>query len=189
MNLKELIRSNRSYRRFDGCYPILHSTLLELVDLTRYTSSARNAQPLRYFLSSEKEMNDLIFPHLAWAGYLKSWDGPSEQERPTAYIIIVEEIALSGTFTPFDAGLVCQSILLGATEWGLGGCIIASVKKEKLRNIIQLDPAYEILLVIALGKPMETVVIDEMTDNNFKYWRDEENIHHVPKRNLEDIVL
>lgn len=184
-----LIRNNRSYRRFDANYVIDRQTLLELVDLTRYTSSARNAQPLRYFLSAEKEMNDMIFPTLAWAGYLKDWDGPSHQERPTAYIVVTADTELKGSFTMFDAGLATQSILLGAVDNGLGGCIIGAVKKEKLSEIIGLKKSLEVICVVALGKPDETVVIEEMTTDDFKYWRDEKEIHHVPKRNLKDILL
>ncbi len=189
MDIQTLIHTNRSYRRFDATHVIDKQTLLELVDLTRYTPSARNAQPLRYFVSYEKTMNDLIFPTLAWAGYLRDWDGPSEQERPTAYIVIAVDSPQKDQFTLYDTGLATQSILLGAVEKGLGGCIIGSAKKEKLSKIIGLSESMEILGVIALGKPAETVVVEEMVDNDFKYWRDQEGIHHVPKRKLEDILL
>lgn len=189
MDLHTLIQKNRSYRRFDASHIISRQTLLELVDLTRYTSSARNAQPLRYFLSEEKELNDLIFPTLAWAGYLKDWDGPVEAERPTAYIVIAIESASKGSFTMFDAGLATQSILLGAVNKGLGGCIIGSIKKEKLSEIINLNESLEIIGVIALGKPVETVIIEEMKNEDIKYWRDEEGKHHVPKRNLNDTLI
>ncbi len=189
MNPESLIRINRSYRRFDANHPVDRSTLLELIDLTRYTSSARNAQPLRYFLSCEKEMNDLIFPNLAWAGYLKNWEGPEKQERPTAYIVLLEEIALKSTYTLFDAGLATQSILLGAANQGLGGCIIGAVKREKLREIIHLDESFDIVAVIALGKPAEIVMIEEMQNDDFKYWRDAGGVHHVPKRKLDNIIV
>ncbi len=189
MNLQELIRNNRSYRRFDASYVINKQTLLEMVDLTRYVSSARNAQPLRYYLSNEKEMNESIFSTLAWAGYLKDWDGPAETERPAAYIVITVEKDLNSSFTLFDAGLATQTILLKAVEKGLGGCIVGAVKKEKLREIIDLDQQFEIVCVLAIGKPAETVVIESMKNGDFKYWRDEEGVHHVPKRELNELIL
>jgi len=188
MNLQSLIQNNRSYRRFDANTNISEQILLELIDLTRYTSSARNAQPLRYIISNEKEKNDLIFPTLAWAGYLNDWDGPKESERPVAYIIVLAETELKGSFTLFDAGLATQSILLGAVERGFGGCIIGAVNKEKLREILDLENSLEIVCVIALGKPAEKVVVEEMKNNDFKYWRDDKGTHHVPKRSLNDIL-
>ena len=64
--LKELVRKNRSYRRFDESRSVSREALLEMIDAARFSASARNAQPLKYFLSYSKEMNDRIFPCLAW---------------------------------------------------------------------------------------------------------------------------
>lgn len=189
MNIRTLLERNRSYRRFDPSVTISSEQLRRWTDLTRYAASARNMQPLRYVLSSEKELNDRIFPLTAWAGYLKDWPGPAEDERPAAYIIMCKETALADAHTLFDAGLAAQSILLGATEEGFGGCIIGAVNRSKLREVLNLPEAYEILYVIALGKPAETVVIEELADNDIKYWRDENSVHHVPKRKLNDLIL
>lgn len=189
MDIRSLIKNNRSYRRFDGSYEIKEKILFDLVDLVRYTSSSKNIQPLRFFLSADKPTNEEIFNTLAWAGYLKDWDGPSENERPSAYIVVVVENEMKDPYTLFNAGLAVQSILLGAVDKGLGGCIIGAVKKDKLKKIIHLNDKYEIICVIALGKPVEKVVIENMKDNDVKYWRDPQGTHHVPKRKLEDIVL
>ena len=125
----------------------------------------------------------------AWAGYLKDWDGPAEGERPAAYIVILGDKDISPSFG-CDHGIAAQSILLGATERGLGGCMIGSVKKQGLREALEIPPGYEILLVIALGKPKETVVIEAVgPDGDIKYWRDDEDVHHVPKRALDDMIL
>lgn len=189
MDIQTLLEKNRSYRRFDRSETISSDQLTELINLTRYTASARNMQPLRYIISTEKEMNDKIFPLTAWAGYLKDWPGPAENERPVAYIIMCKEIALADAHTLFDAGLAAQAILLGAVEKGWGGCIIGAINKPKLKDLFRLTDAYEVLYVIALGKPAEKVVIEDLTDNNIKYWRDEDCVHHVPKRKITDLIL
>ena len=187
--IKDLVVKNRSYRRFDQGLVIPMETLRELVDLARLSGSAGNKQPLKYLLSCDPPKNALIFAHLAWAGYLKEWPGPSEGERPTAYIIMLGDKEISQSFD-FDNGIAAQSILLGAAEKGLGGCMIASIQRTKLREKLNIPERYEILLVIALGRPVETVILEMIKpDEDIKYWRDNEGRHHVPKRSLEDIVL
>ncbi|MCX6259121.1 MAG: nitroreductase family protein, partial [Bacteroidia bacterium] len=135
----------------------------------------------------EPGKNTGIFDTLSWAGYLKDWNGPSQGERPSAYIIITGDTRLTVNFS-CDQGIVAQTILLAATEKGLGGCIIATIDRAKLSAFLNIPQYYEILLVIALGKPTEKVVIEEFSDD-VKYWRDENQVHHVPKRRLEDLIL
>jgi len=187
--IRDLILKNRSYRRFYQDVDIKLETLRELVDLARLSASARNAQPLKYILSCEPQGNSLIFPYLAWAGYIKGWSGPCEEERPSAYIIILGDTEIRRSFS-CDHGVAAQSIMLGATEKGLGGCIIASIEREGLRKALEIPPRYEILLVLALGQPKETVVIETIgPSGDTKYWRDSKGVHHVPKRPLNDIII
>jgi nitroreductase len=187
--IRDLIIKNRSYRRFFQDVAIERQTLQELVDLARLSPSGANLQPLKYILSCDPEKNALIFPHLAWAGYLKDWPGPSEGEKPSAYIIILGDTQIKDA-VGCDHGIAAQSILLGATEKGLGGCTIASIEKDGLRKALDVPSQYEILLVLALGKPREKVVIEAVDQSgDIKYWRDAEEVHHVPKRPLDDIII
>ncbi len=187
--IRELIVKNRSYRRFCQEVRISREVLEELIDLARLSSSASNLQPLKYIMAYEEDKNNLIFPHLRWAGYLKDWDGPKEGEKPSAYIVILGDKDISRNCY-CDHGIACQSVLLGACEKGLGGCIFSTIDKEGLRNVLKIQGRYEILLVIALGKPKETVVLEEVKDSqSIKYWRDGNEVHHVPKRRIQDIVL
>jgi nitroreductase len=186
--IRELIAKNRSYRRFYEDANIDLHTLKSLVDLARMSPSTRNLQPLKYIISNGMETNKKIFTTLAWAGYLKDWNGPVEGERPSAYIVVVVDKNITQGKPEHDEGIAAQSILLGAVEQGLGGCIIASVKRQELAEILNIDGQYEIALVIALGKPKEKVVITEVKDNDIKYFRDENTVHYVPKRSIDDIV-
>src|SRR5664280_165146 len=187
--MKDLVLKNRSYRRFYEDFAVDEQTLRDLVDLARLSASAANKQPLRYILSCTPEKNDLIFPMLAWAAYLKDWNGPSAGEHPSAYIVVLADKEISTNFN-WDAGICAQSILLGAAERGLGGCIIANVNKLSLRQALSIPDKYEIVFVLALGKPKEHVVIEPVpADGDIKYWRDAEETHHVPKRSLEDLII
>ena len=190
MPVKDLVRKNRSYRRFDESVRVPADTLRELVDLARLSASAANLQPLKFVLANTPEETAAVFPHLAWAGYLPDWPGPSEGERPAAYVIIVGDKGINSAMGGCDKGIAAQSILLGATEKGLGGCMIGAIKRDGLRQALALPDGYEVVLVIALGQPNETVVIDPVgEDGSIKYWRDENDVHHVPKRSLDELIL
>jgi nitroreductase len=159
--IRDLIIKNRSVRRFYEAYHISMETLEELVDLARLSPSAGNLQPLKYILSNNPERNEQIFSCLSWAAYLKDWPGPEKGERPSAYIIIMGDRGITQSFH-CDHGIAAQSILLGARAMGLAGCIIGSINRSRLREILSLPEQYEILLVIAIGKPKEEVVIEEV---------------------------
>ena len=164
-------------------------TLEELVDLARHSACGANLQSLKYILSCDPQANESIFRRLGWAAYLKDWKGPPEGEKPEAYIVLVGDTSIHNNFF-CDHGIACQSMLLGAVEKGLGGCILASINRDGLRRELSIDDKLEIMLVLALGRPLEEVTLDYIeTGEDIKYWRDENGVHHVPKRPLEEIIV
>ena len=185
---KALVVKTRAVRRFDQAHRVKRADLLDLVNLARLSASGGNLQPLKFSLSCDPQRNARIFPCLAWAGYLKAWGGPVEGERPAAYIIILGDTTIRREFG-CDHGIAAQSIMLGATAKGLGGCIIGSIQRERLRGVLAIPVKYEILLVLALGRPIEKVILEAVQDGDIKYWRDAKGRHHVPKRSLREIVL
>ena len=188
-NFRDLVLKTRSYRRFDESFAIERATLENLMGLARCTASAGNRQPLKYILSVDPETNARIFPCLAWAGYLKDWDGPGPGERPSAYIVILVDKRI-GENIWCDDGIVAQTILLGAVEMGLGGCMIGAINKDKLKKELEIPDHFKIQLVLTLGKPTETVVIEDLEPGgDIKYWRDDDDVHHVPKRTLEELIV
>lgn len=186
--ISDLVLKNRSYRRFDTMCRVSREVLTELVNLARLCPSGRNLQALKFMIVEDYERCELLFPCLAWAGYLSDWDGPVEQERPAAYIAVLGDRNLGSRFD-IDLGICAQTILLGAVEQGLGGCMIASIRQDLLRRQFSIPDDLEILMVLALGKPVETVVIEPVENGNIRYWRDQEQIHHVPKRSMDEILL
>jgi len=189
MNFEQLIVRNRSYRRYDQSQVVGADTLRDLVDIARRTPSAANRQPLKYVLIDDPAGCARLFAHLAWAGALKDWPGPAEGERPAAYVIILcdTEIAKSPTC---DHGIAAQSMLLAAVERGLGGCMLGAINREGIRQDFNIPDRYEILLVVSLGVPAETCVLEEMKAGaGVDYYRDAQDVHHVPKRPLDEIIL
>jgi nitroreductase len=186
--IKDMIKKNRSFRRYYQNEAIKVEKLRDLVDLARHSASGGNFQSLKYILSCDSKTNETIFKRLGWAAYLKGWPGPSEGERPSAYIVILGDASIHKEFY-CDHGIACQSMLLGAVEAGLGGCILASINREGLRKDLAIDDQLQILLVLALGKPKEEVKIEYIErGGDIKYWRDEKQVHHVPKRPLDEII-
>ena len=187
--ISELVKANRSCRRFYEDHQVELKTLEELVDLARLSASAANLQPLKYILACQPDVNAEIFSCLAWAGYLKDWPGPEAGERPSGYIVILGDTTISKEFG-VDHGIAGQSMLLGAREKGLAGCMIASINRKDLRPMLNIESHLKILLVLAIGKPKEEVVIESVgPDGSILYWRDAEAVHHLPKRALTDIIV
>lgn len=188
--LKELVEQCRSYRRFYENEPISTEVLKELVNLARISPTGGNAQPLKFKLTNTPEENGKVFETLGWAAALPDWAGPEEGERPSAYITILCDLSI-GKNKLQDNGIASHVIMLGAVEKGLGGCIIATVNRKKLAENLNIDTErYSIDLVLALGKPKETVVMVPVEqDGSTKYYRDSEGVHYVPKRSLEDIII
>lgn len=188
--LKKLVMKNRSYRRFNEEYEIKKELLTEFIDIARHCPSAANLQPIKYIISNEKDMNEKIFSTLAWAGYLKDWQGPIEGERPSAYIIMLADKNINTSYVKYDLGINAQTILLAATEKNLGGCMIAGIRREDLKEQLNVGNDYDVLLVIALGKPKEEIIIEYIDpDANILYYRDPDGKHHVPKRKLDQIII
>lgn len=187
--LKEIVMKSRSIRRFDESAAIGRSTLKELVDTVRCCPSGGNKQPLRYLLVNDRRVNELVFPCISWAGHLKDWPGPGPGQRPAAYVIILGDTTVSATFG-VDHGIAAQTLMLAAAERGLGGCIIGAMNRNRLREVLAVDPRYELLLMVAVGAPAETVVVDTIdAADDTRYFRDTDGTHHVPKVRTEQLMI
>jgi nitroreductase len=187
--LHDLVRKNRSYRRFDPKTAVPMRTLEDLVGLARLCPSAANKQPVRFILCNAPADNDAIFDCLKWAAYLTNWAGPGPEERPAAYILMLNT-ARDWNFASFDLGIMAQTMLLGAVERGLGGCMVGALDRGRLGAHFELPADMEVSLVLALGRPVENVrIVDLPADGSIRYWRDEADVHHVPKRCLDELIL
>ncbi|TYB32000.1 MAG: nitroreductase family protein [Candidatus Mcinerneyibacterium aminivorans] len=186
--IEDLIKKNRSYRRFKQNEKVDFQTLKNLVKLARCSASGMNKQPIKFYLANDKKTNNKIFPALSWAGSLKNWEGPEKGERPAAYIILLGDKNIRKSFG-VDHGIMAQSILLGAVEKGYGGCMLGAIDRNLLRENLDIKDDYEILLVLALGKPAEKVILENAIDGNVTYYRDKKDNHHVPKRPIDELIV
>ena len=188
---RELLKSDRTVRRFKGDVEVSRESLAQIVELARYCASGRNAQPLRYVVVDEKEMREKIYPLLKWAGYYKDWDGPEPGERPSAYLVQCLDTHY-GADCLCDDGLQLQAMTLGLTTLGLGGCIIKAFDPVGLASVLHLDARYKPRYVLAVGVPVEEIRLENMDGSeeaDFKYYRTPDGVHHVPKRPLSELIL
>lgn len=190
--LRDLVLNNRSYRTFDESDPVTREMLLEWVDIARLTPSAVNAQPLKYRLVDTKEGVEKVLPHTAWAGALKDITLPPEGKHPTAFVVICHDTTVreNPASSEKDVGIAAMTLLLSATEAGYGGCMIGAFNRDRVGEVLRIPEKYVPVLLIALGKPDELVFLTEPKDkDNVIYYRDDHNLHFVPKRKLEDILI
>jgi nitroreductase len=185
-----LVEKNRSYRKFHEEVEVSQETLKELVNLARLSGCGMNMQSLRYMLITVKADREKVYPYIKWAAFLKDWGGPKEGQRPSAFILLLKDTGKNSFVVQTDMGIACQSILLGAVEKGLGGCIIGALDKDKLKDAFSIREDLELQYAIAIGKPDQNVIIDDIElGQDTKYWADKDGNHHVPKIRLEDIII
>ena len=190
--LKELLRKNRSYRGYNENRPVTREELTRLVECARLCPSSVNAQPLKYRLVWQKEEVARLQEKTNWAKALTSITLPHPGMCPTAFIVICQDTGIDTSLQRYqkDVGIVAQTMLLGAVEMGLGGCMIGNFNAGGVRQVLALPEAMAPLLVVAIGEPAETVVLTEVgPDGSVQYYRDENDVHYVPKRALEDILI
>ena len=188
MEFKDIVKKNRSFRRFFQDREVSEETLTGLIDLARMTPSGRNMQPLKYAIINTPEACEKIFPLLAWAGYLTDWQGPEPGDQPAAYIVMCNDNSLAEA-TQWDQGISAQTIMLGAVDAGYGGCIIGSFRKKELSELLRLPENLNPVLVLALGVPKEVVILTDVHEGDIKYYRDQGGTHFVPKRSLDEILM
>jgi len=185
MDVYDAVISRRSIRRFQQ-KPITIELLKKFVNAARLAPSAANLQPLEFFIVTEKELCAKVFKTIGWAGYIKPKWTPNENERPVAYIIILNKDP-SKDWNIRDSSLSAENIVLTAESEDIGSCILLNINKEEIKEILKLPGNILIDSVIALGYKAEKSVIQDYVDS-INYWRDENEVLHVPKRKLEDIV-
>ena len=185
--IKDTIKKNRSYRRFFAERSVDTDTLVDIVDEARLCASGANKQRLRVAIISDEAGKDSLFSTLKFAGYLTDWKGPSESERPAAYYVICSESELDSLLA-IDLGIFAQTLLLSATERGLGGCMFRSYNAGKVSEIVAVE-GMKPHLVIALGYPSEKVECVDVRDGDIKYYRGDDDVHYVPKLSAEELIL
>lgn len=189
--IRDLVEKSRSYRVFDESYKLKRKDLVELIDLARFSPCGKNSQYLRFIPIYNEDILNKIYPYLTWAAYLKDWNGPTKGERPTGIILIVsKEGTLTDPILSCDMGIASQSIMLGAVEKNLGGCMIRALNRKRITQILNLSKDYTIHIALAIGKPAQKIIIEDIyEDDDIKYWMDNDKTHHVPKIVINDLII
>ena len=190
--IKDLVIKSRSYRGYDESRKVSREVLLELVDCARFAPSSVNGQPFRYLLVYEKEKVDRLQALTGWARALPDMNLPHPGKCPTAFIVICQNTEWDDNLNRYlrDVGAVAQTMLLAATEAGLGGIMIGNFSPDKVSRAMNLPETIVPMLIVAIGKPDEKIVLTEIGNGeSTKYYRDSQDTHYFPKRKLEDIVL
>lgn len=185
MKVYDAIISRRSIRRFQQ-KPIDLEVIKKCVNAGRLAPSAANLQPLEYIIVIDKTLRALLFEALHWAAYIQPKWTPKETERPTAYIVVL----VKDTQNPYyerDVGFATENIVLAAEGEGLGSCILCNIERTKIQELCNIPLTLAVDSVIALGHKAEKSVVEDLKDS-VKYWRDEKDVLHVPKRKLDDII-
>jgi nitroreductase len=183
----DIMVQRRSIRRFKQT-PIPLEFLQKMVSVARVAPSAANLQPLEYIVIHDAHVCDQLFPTMNWAAYLSPKWSPPQGERPVAYILIVSNTEIAhASFVKYDVGLAAENIMIAAEAEDVGSCMLCSFHHEEVRNLLQIPPKYALEALIALGYKQEQPEMVPLEDS-IKYWRDDKDVLHVPKRPMNDII-
>lgn len=183
--LRRLLQHNRSYRGYDNSFVVREDQLRRIIEVATLCPSARNQQVLR-FRPVLKDESDKVLSHIRLGGALPELHLPFPGSEPNAFVVICSTVEES-KYVDMDLGIVAQSMLLQATEIGLGGICIGAFDHEPIKEALNL--AYEPLLVLAIGRPKESIELVECHEgDSLTYYRNND-IHYVPKLSLDDLIL
>ncbi len=184
----DIFRKRRTIRRYKQ-KPITKEQIEDLIDCARLAPSAANLQPLKYIAVNDETLIKNALKYLHWAGYVRPHRDPSENTKPTALILVCHDKKISNSgYVAYDVGAAVQTILLSATDKGLGACWLGAIDKEPLRELFDIPLNWQLHCVIALGWPDESPVVEEAKNGDIRYYLDENDQLYVPKRNLLDVM-
>lgn len=188
MSVFETIYKRRTIRNFKQDI-VSEEKLKKLVDAARIAPQGANLQPLKYVIINDKKLLEPIFETIAWANYIRPAADPKDGQKPVAYILILVDSEIKREGFDIDAGAAVENLLLTAVEEGLGTAWLGAIDRKKIKQLLDIPDKYILHTLVALGYPGESPVIEDEKDNSIKYYKDENNVLHVPKRKLEDIVF
>lgn len=186
------VKKARSHRGFRRERKVRREELRYLVECARFTPSARNGQVLKYYLANEEETVASILALTRWAGALPELKLPREGAEPQAFVVICLDKNLTDSPAAFqrDVGIVAQTMFLAAEELGLNGCMIGSFEAGKLKTLLGLPENLAPQLLLALGEGTDNIVVTDVgPDGKINYFRDDKDVHYVPKRTLESLII
>jgi nitroreductase len=186
MECFESIKGRRSIRKFTR-EPVHKEDLLKLIELGSLAASGMNVQPIKYIVATGKKADE-IFPHTRWAGYLKGQGSPAFDERPSAFILVLNDNSLRKSGYELDAGAAVQNILVAAHAMGIGTCWLGAIDYDDISSLVGLTEGYKLISAIAVGYPAQKS-ISEASEGDIRYYLDEEEVLHVPKRSIDEIIL
>lgn len=191
MELMELLKTRRTYRRFDQTKKIPDEAVDDIVRAQQYASCGNNRQPLHYIVVRDEVLVEEIFKITKWAASLPAKQGqPKDGEHPTMFIAVLEDNALKNAVTGVDAGLAISNMTLAAWSHGVGSCIIANVNKDELRKILDIGDEYTVNCVVAFGYPTHKSIIKEAdSGEKLSYYINEDGDYVVPRKKIEDMVV
>ncbi|MCJ7586979.1 MAG: nitroreductase family protein [Candidatus Aminicenantes bacterium] len=186
MNLYDVILSRRSIRQFKAD-SLAREALVRIVEAGRLAPSAANLQPLEFMIVDDRDICPKFFPCLKWAAYIAPQGNPRPGQEPAAYVVVLVNTAVREKMFEYDVGAAVENMILTALADGIGSCWLISIDREKAAQILGVPEGFRIDSVLALGRPAESPVVEELKDSA-KYWKDDEGRLHVPKRPLARVL-
>jgi FMN reductase [NAD(P)H] len=188
MDVMQLLKGRRTYRRFDQSRPVPEAALQDMAQAVRLSSSARNLQLLRVIFVTDRELSEAMFDHVHFAADLPRELGtPKPGEHPVMYAVLIDTQKTRWTDT--DAGILLSNLTLAAWAHGVGSCIMGNIDRKAIADLLNVPDPAMIHSAVALGYPTHTSeVVDLDEKGSLNYYLDEEKNYKVPKRPVSELI-
>ncbi len=188
MDLMSLMETRRTYRRFTQ-KPIPPEVISDIANALRFSSSARNDQPIRLLLIQKTDMIQSVNQLVKWAGALPPELGtPKSNELPTLFAAVLDDTSCPGSHDT-DAGIAIANMTLAAWAHGVGSCIMQAINRPALAELLQLPQGTAIHSMLAFGYPAhKSTLVPVPEDGSLKYYLDANKDYCVPRHSVEELV-
>lgn len=186
MDTMQLLESCRTYRRFFQ-KPVPQSVVNDIVNALRFSSSARNGQPIRLLLIQQPEAVETVFAHVKWAGALPPELGtPKPEERPTLFVAVLDN---GPGNHDTDAGIAIANMTLAAWAHGVGSCIMQAIDRPALTELFHLPETQRLHSMLAFGYPThKSTLVPIPADGSLAYYLDDKKDYFIPRHSADALA-
>ncbi len=151
MDIQKAVKKRRSIRKYQP-FEIPEENLMRVLEAGRLSPSGGNQQPWHFILVTKPEAREKLR-----TAYSANWF----IEAPAILVVCADPFEAwarrdGEEYWKVDAAIAMQSMVLAATEEGLGTCWIGAFDEKEAKKALGIPEGVRVVAMTPLGYPAET---------------------------------